>query len=75
MVGSGLDLFSERLGPLAKVPHKQATTVAQQIETRRLRNLQVDGQLASQWLANACVNQPSTRWFSVQAADDDGRHT
>ena len=53
---------------------KPATTISEQIETLRERGMQVDEQLAWQWLSNVSYYRLSAYWYPARRLDDDGTH-
>ena len=73
MVESGLDLYQRmtRMSSMSK-ELKPATTLSEQIETLRERGMQVDEQLAWQWLSNVSYYRLSAYWYPARKLDDDG---
>lgn len=73
MVESGLDLYQRmtRMSSMSK-ELKPATTISEQIETLRERGMQVDEQLAWQWLSNVSYYRLSAYWYPARKLDDDG---
>ena len=73
MVESGLDLYQRmtRMSSMSK-ELKPATTISEQIETLRKRGMQVDEQLAWQWLSNVSYYRLSAYWYPARKLDDDG---
>lgn len=53
---------------------KPATTISEQIETLRERGMQVDEQLAWQWLSDVSYYRLSAYWYPARKLDDDGAH-
>ena len=45
---------------------KPATTISEQIETLRKRSMQVDEQLARQWLSNVSYYRLSAYWYPAK---------
>ena len=73
MVESGLDLYQRmtRMSSMSK-ELKPATTISEQIETLRKRSMQVDEQLARQWLSNVSYYRLSAYWYPAKKIGSRG---
>lgn len=71
-VGSGLDLYFGGLIHLPQIPLKPATTVNEQIALMRGRGMQVDEELARQWLPNVGYYRLSAYWYPARTFNLDG---
>lgn len=73
MVESGLDLYQRmtRVSSMSK-ELKPATTINEQIKTLRERGMQVDEQLAWQWLSNVSYYRLSAYWYPAKKIGSRG---
>lgn len=73
MVESGLDLY-QRTTRMSSMPKelKPATTLSEQIETLHERGMQVDEQLARQWLSNVSYYRLSAYWYPAKKIGSRG---
>ena len=73
MVESGLDLYQRmtRVSSMSK-ELKPATTISEQIKTLRERGMQVDEQLAWQWLSNVSYYRLSAYWYPAKKIGSRG---